>query len=186
MHLHAVLLLVHSFSQSVTSLQRSCGTSYTTPELDASHARLASLESAGKPAYLPATISINTYIHILVNGSSSEEGGVPDEQVYAQVRLLLQFILVFSLTVQMDIFNEDYEGTGISFALKGITRSNNSDWQVIAEFSEAELAMKTALRTGGYNAMNIYVTTLEFNLLGYAYVHICPIALRGMSPVTIS
>lgn len=62
-----------------------CGTSEPSTELHASHARLASTESNDRqsPNYYHGTV-IDTYIHIISNGSTLKDGNIPDSQVKAQ------------------------------------------------------------------------------------------------------
>ena len=53
---------------------------------------------------------------------------------------------------QLRVINEDYAGIRVSFQLKGITRTTNQAWYDTGD----ELAMKAALRKGGYNTLNVY------------------------------
>lgn len=69
---------------------------------------------------------------------------------------------------QIDIINIGYALSGFQFVLRNTTRTTNLQWQLIQEQTTNELNMKKALRQGGYNALNIYLTTLDFDLLGYA------------------
>jgi hypothetical protein len=61
--------------------------------------------------------------------------------------------------------NDNYAGTGFSFSLKNVTRTINSRWATDAN----ELAMKKALRQGGYDALNVYFLTSASGYLGYCY-----------------
>jgi hypothetical protein len=70
------------------------------------------------------------------------------------------------------VLNKDYTGSGFQFALKDVTRTVSQKWQLIQELSLKEFEMKTTLRKGGYNTLNIYLTTLDFDLLGYAYSYL--------------
>ena len=58
--------------------------------------------------------------------------------------------------------------TGFSFALAGVDRTNNATWYA-SKGGGAEHAMKTALKTGGDNTLNVY-TTSGGSYLGYAYL----------------
>lgn len=65
----------------------------------------------------------------------------------------------------MDALNEHYTPVGVSFQLKGITRTTNSAW-----FNgQQELAMKQALRKGGYDTLNVYFVKLGSGSLGFCY-----------------
>jgi hypothetical protein len=78
-----------------------------------------------------------------------------------------------AIRTQIRVLNTTFGGgeggdnTGFSFTLAGITRTNNAEWYAIASFS-AESAMKTALKQGGDNTLNVYSTSGDVNL-GWAY-----------------
>ena len=59
----------------------------------------------------------------------------------------------------MDVLNDAYLNTGFSFYLAGITRNDNTAWYE-AEFNMAgvEMEMKTALKQGGSNVLNVYAS----------------------------
>jgi hypothetical protein len=61
--------------------------------------------------------------------------------------------------------NTDFAPHGISFSLKGTTRTVNSQWAN----DNAELTMKKALRKGTYSTLNIYFQTSLGGSLGYCY-----------------
>jgi hypothetical protein len=65
----------------------------------------------------------------------------------------------------MDVMNDNYASTGISFSLKNITRTVNTRWAT----DGAELAMKKELRQGDYSALNVYFQTEASGYLGYCY-----------------
>lgn len=74
---------------------------------------------------------------------------------------------------QIDVLNQDYNGTGLSFQLQNITRTLNATWfNTVAPDSDVQTAMKNALRQGDVKTLNIY--TVGFNsgnargLLGYS------------------
>ena len=70
-----------------------------------------------------------------------------------------------TLQAQLDVMNEDFAPSGVSFTLKGTTRTVNSSWA----FNDEELEMKTALRQGDYKTLNVYfLTDLGSGLLGYS------------------
>lgn len=59
----------------------------------------------------------------------------------------------------MDVLNDAYLNTGFSFYLAGITRNDNTAWYE-AEYNMAgvEMEMKTALKQGGSNVLNVYAS----------------------------
>ena len=99
-------------------------------------------------------VTIPTYVHVLTDGNVGRLSN-------ADIRK------------QIDVLNLSFAGfygganTGVSFALKGITRTDNADWFTMNDFAD-EIAAKTALRQGGPNALNLYTGTAAGNL-GFAY-----------------
>ena len=84
-------------------------------------------------------------------------GNVPDSQIASSVNVL----------------NQDYAGTGISFVLAGTDRTVNANWfNSVGQGNSAQTQMKNTLRRGNAAALNIY--TVGFNsgpsagILGYA------------------
>jgi pregnancy-associated plasma protein-A len=69
---------------------------------------------------------------------------------------------------QIDVLNAAYSASGFSFTLAGTTDSNNASWYTATDGTSAETAMKTALRTGGSNALNLYTNNMGGGLLGWA------------------
>lgn len=72
------------------------------------------------------------------------------------------------ITKQMTVLNNAYKSAGFTFKLMGVKRVNNANWYNVAPETSAETAMKTALRQGGTNALNIYTANLGGGLLGWA------------------
>ena len=70
---------------------------------------------------------------------------------------------------QLSVLNNAYGAAGFTFALKGVKRTNNAAWyRNLVPDSAAERAMKSALRRGGPNALNVYTADLGESLLGWA------------------
>ena len=85
-------------------------------------------------------------------------GNVSDRAVRDQIQVL-------------DMTFGGFEGgarTGFNFDLAGITRTANTEWYLAGPTTSGERAMKRALRQGGNNALNIYLTTAGV-YLGWAY-----------------
>ncbi len=69
---------------------------------------------------------------------------------------------------QIAVLNAAYAPWGWQFNLVGTTTTANSTWYSSCEQSATETAMKTALRQGGAEALNIYACNMGGGLLGYA------------------
>ena len=110
------------------------------------------------PAQTATGVTVPVYFHVINNGSGFDDGDVPNHMIDAQIRVLNQ---AFG------------GGTGgaespYSFDLAGVTRTTNAAWWTVGYASREEKAMKTALRQGGANALNIYTANLGGGLLGWA------------------
>jgi hypothetical protein len=82
---------------------------------------------------IAATVTINTYVHVV--GASESEYITADE-----------------VTQQIAYMNDAYSSTGFQFTLTDTDFTTNSDWAV----DGAELEMKKALRKGTYADLNLY------------------------------
>ena len=71
------------------------------------------------------------------------------------------------ITSQINVLNSAYGGTGFSFSLTSTDDTINSSWYTCSGGS-CETQMKTALRQGGSNALNIYSNNMGGGLLGWA------------------
>ena len=111
--------------------------------------------SAKGKAPAALTVSVPIFFHVITSGTT---GNLTDTQLQAQV------------TQMNRAYSGSYGGpnTGFSFALAGVDRTNNATWYA-SKGGGAEHAMKTALKTGGDNTMNVY-TTSGGGYLGYAYL----------------
>jgi hypothetical protein len=75
---------------------------------------------------------------------------------------------------QLAVLNEGFAGgeggvnTGFRFSLAGITRTANTEWYLAGPTTSGERAMKRALKRGGDDTMNVYLTTAGV-YLGWAY-----------------
>jgi hypothetical protein len=100
--------------------------------------------------------SVQMYFHVITDGAT---GAVTDEQIAAQIAVL----------------NNTYAGgeggakSGFSFALAGITRTDNADWFYASPGGTNEHTMKRTLHQGGPDALNYYSTTAG-DYLGWAYL----------------
>ncbi|MFG1850651.1 zinc metalloprotease [Actinomadura geliboluensis] len=67
---------------------------------------------------------------------------------------------------QLDVLNNAYSGSGVTFTLAEIRRTNNAAWFSNPEGYESQ--MKNALHTGNAQDLNVYTADLGSSLLGWA------------------
>jgi hypothetical protein len=106
--------------------------------------------SGGVTANAFSPVVVNVYFHNIRNSSGA--GGATQAMIDAQ----------------MNVLNSAYAGTGFSFNLVEVTNTNNSTWYTAGYGSAAETAMKTALRRGSADDLNIYSANIGGGLLGWA------------------
>jgi len=97
------------------------------------------------------SVNIPVYFHVINNGVGIENGDIPDSQIMDQ----------------MDVLNNAYSGT-YTFSIKLTDRTTNPVWYSAGPGTRAEKIMKTALRKGGADALNIYTNNMSGGLLGWA------------------
>lgn len=114
---------------------------------------------AGAQAAAPlATVTIPVVVHVIQENSTRAGGNIPDSMI----------------TQQISVLNQAYSGatggapTAFAFQLQKINRVTNPSWYPIVEGSAAERQMKSSLREGGKNTLNIYLGELSDDLLGWA------------------
>jgi hypothetical protein len=91
--------------------------------------------------------AVPTWFHVITDGTT---GSVSDQ----------------ALNSQLAVMNDSYVGTGFSFTLAGVTRTNNAGWYTMS--GGAEAAAKAALRKGTAGTLNVYVAGIGGGLLGWA------------------
>lgn len=107
----------------------------------------------GEPPPPPVTGGlIEVYVHVINKGSGIANGDVPDAMILDQI----------------DVLNAAFGSTGWSFALVTITRTTNAEWYTAGPGSSAEAAMKSALRQGTADDLNLYTSNPGGGLLGWA------------------
>jgi hypothetical protein len=126
-------------------LGRACGT----PELTVMERDAAEAAMARTTLFKPGDLNVDVYFHVIT--SSAGEGDVSD-LVPAQVRVL----------------NQAFAGAGITFTLISTEVVSSDEWFNATYGSQAERRMKTALRQGGANALNMYTGVNDGSLLGCA------------------
>ncbi|MFP2898143.1 zinc metalloprotease [Corallococcus sp. 4LFB] len=98
------------------------------------------------------SVNVPVYFHVINKGSGIANGDIPDSQI----------------TAQMNVLNAAYSNTPFKFTLAGTDRTTNSQWFSLGSGSAAEKKMKSALRKGGPESLNIYSANLKGGLLGWA------------------
>ena len=96
--------------------------------------------------------TINVYFHVINQGS-----GVNNGDLTAQM-----------IADQMNVLNAAFQPTGWTFNLVATTRTTNSTWFNTCDQSATETAMKTALRQGSADDLNLYSCNPGGGLLGWA------------------
>ncbi len=107
-----------------------------------------------RPSRPGFSVTVPTWVHVVSDGAI---GNVSDRAINEQIRVL-------------DMTFGGFEGgvaTGFNFELAGVTRTDNATWHYADDFAN-ESAMKQALKRGGDNTLNMYVTTAGA-YLGWAY-----------------
>ncbi|MGH3729487.1 MAG: zinc metalloprotease [Micromonosporaceae bacterium] len=117
--------------------------------------RLMARYKRGEPTSAAASVSV--IAHVISKDTTRAGGNIPDSMISAQI----------------DVLNQAFAGqtggaaTGFSFTLTKTTRTVNPKWYDMARRGN-ERAAKSALHEGGYNTLNMYISDLGQNLLGYA------------------
>ncbi|KIS66992.1 uncharacterized protein UMAG_05774 [Mycosarcoma maydis] len=109
----------------------------------------AKSSSASNAAAFTAT-RIPVYFHVITDGTNGK-------------------LSSSNINNQISVMNSAYSGSGLSFYLAGSETTVNSNWyNNVNQGTSAERAMKSALRKGGANALNVYSVNFSGGLLGYA------------------
>ena len=134
---------------------RSCGTPDPTPEQIAADERLDNARIA--PALPPpGSVTIPVWFHVI--RSSTTVGNTSSTKINNQIAVL----------------NAAYSGqtgganTAFRFVLAGVTRTTNSNWYNNCDSSSFESQMKSTLRRGGAETLNLYSCNPQGGLLGWA------------------
>jgi hypothetical protein len=128
--------------------RRGCGThDLTIAEIEAAELRLAA-----HPVISEITPSHVIPVHFHIIHRSNGTGGV---------------VSATQINNQIAVLNAAFATSSFSFTLASTDHSNNDSWYTTTG-GTAERQMKTALRRGGSNALNIYTNAMGGGLLGWA------------------
>ena len=95
-------------------------------------------------------VTVDVHFHVINAGSSPADGNIPNRQIVAQIGVL----------------DDAYEG--YDFDLESIDRTTNASWYRAGYGSAEERAIKSALREGTADDLNIYSWDNGDGLLGWA------------------
>ena len=113
--------------------------------------KMAARAADGAFAPMVSGGTINVYFHVINKGTGIANGDVPDTMIADQISIL----------------NAAFSPTGWSFNLVATTRTTNSNWYNGC-YGNYETAMKSALRRGTADDLNIYTCSPGGGILGYA------------------
>jgi Pregnancy-associated plasma protein-A len=109
----------------------------------------ASLAPGDKQSVAFVATTVSVYVHVISDGT---RGKVTPAQITRQIAVL----------------NDAYADTGLSFKLADSETTVNASWYNLTQGSAEEKAMKTTLRRGGPETLNIYTANLSGGLLGWS------------------
>lgn len=110
------------------------------------------LSGAGPACGCPVTDAIGpipVWVHVVHDGSN---GDVPEQWIHDQI----------------DVLNDSFAETLVSFALAGVTRTDDPTWFTAQPGSAAEIAMTNALAVSPESALNLYTLQPGGGLLGWS------------------
>ncbi|KAF8076086.1 metalloprotease [Lyophyllum atratum] len=138
---------------------RTCGSTLTNAQVAAAEKHFqANKVTPTSFVAAAAAPAVKVYFHVISKDTTVAGGYVSDTDIQAQI----------------DVLNEDYASTGLSYVLANTTRTINSDWFInVGPSNDAlQTTMKNALREGGAGDLNVYTvgfqSAADKGLLGYA------------------
>ncbi|KAI8802598.1 metalloprotease [Cladochytrium replicatum] len=145
---------------SAASAQRTCASDYVEAKHAPAEAYFASVQAtrAALGSTLATTaISIPVYYHVINKGAGVSNGNVTTTQINNQISVL----------------NADFAPYGVSFTLTAVDYTTNNNWfNTVGPSTTVQTTMKSTLRKGGKDALNIYsvgfASGAGAGLLGYA------------------
>jgi hypothetical protein len=98
------------------------------------------------------SVTVPVYFHVINKGTGIANGDVP----------------MTAITNQIAVLNTAYSNTPFKFTLVSVGRTNNATWYTAGPGSTAEAQMKTALRRGGKESLNLYSLNPGGGVFGWA------------------
>ncbi len=139
----------------ISKSDRLCGTDHNPERIAAAEEdflmRRGEMEKNGDNTENVTGGVINVYFHVINQGTSVSNGNITDQMI----------------TDQMNVLNNAFAGWGWSFNRIVTTRTTNANWYNGC-YGSYETAMKTALRQGSADDLNIYSCNPSNGILGYA------------------
>jgi hypothetical protein len=135
--------------------RRACGVHISAARKAASESRFSRNRMPGTDPKSTATLDV--FMHVVFTNKTREGGYIPNETLLQQIQVL----------------NNDYSSTGVSFKLVNITRIQSPEWfSGVSPGSPEERQMKQRHRYGNASALNVWTVGFEkgegAGLLGYA------------------
>ena len=125
------------------------------PAFDHVHVEAPAAVRKGNAAFV---VNVPTWVHVV--SLDGVTGNVSSAAIQSQMQVL---------NTTFGGFEPGGHATGFSFTLAGVTRTANAAWHNAGPSSREERAMKRALKRGGDNTLNMYLTTAG-DYLGWAYL----------------
>jgi Pregnancy-associated plasma protein-A len=119
-------------------------------DVNAHVAKVKAMEPASATAVTGGVI--NVYVHVINKGTGIANGDVPAS----------------AITSQINVLNAAYASTGWSFNLVSTDRTTNATWFNACDAAANEKKLKTALRQGTADDLNLYTCNPGGGLLGWA------------------
>ncbi|EUC66577.1 extracellular metalloprotease [Rhizoctonia solani AG-3 Rhs1AP] len=131
--------MVSALPTNATSVGRTCGSVLSVAEIASAEEYFNAHKPESDMSAFAATLDV--YWHVISKDSTLNGGNIPDSQIQKSI----------------DVLNQDYRSSSLSFKLAVVDRTVNSDWFMNAgPGSNQQTAMKRALRKGGASDLNVY------------------------------
>jgi hypothetical protein len=128
-----------------------CGTDHNPEKIKAAEEDFAQRQALNPQAEVTGG-TINVYFHVIRQGTGVSNGDVTTQMINDQINVL----------------NAAYAPWGWSFNLVSVDRTTNSTWFNSCDSSSVEAQIKSALRVGTADDLNIYTCKPGGGLLGWA------------------
>jgi hypothetical protein len=140
-------------TEQSAELHRGCGVTPTEQEQAEMESRFQA-DSANRVHEMrtAGSVTIPVYFHVINRGTGVSNGDITATMIANQISVL----------------NAAYASTPYKFSLTSTDRTTNATWFTAAQGSSTERTIKSTLRKGGKNALNLYSWNLGGGLLGWA------------------